>query len=97
MAEVQRERHLTRAGNLERHSHEERARVKESYRRYSTLPPDRQAAMRSAFRDLHAIPPDQREGVLGSVRCNARAAGGRSRENSLNLQKSPRIPFDFLN
>jgi hypothetical protein len=43
-------------------------RVDLSGRRMLTLPPDRQAQMKSAFRDLRAVPLDQRQTVLNSGR-----------------------------
>ncbi len=68
LPEEQRQRRLARAETLERMSPQDRMRVNLSARRWSALPADRQALMRSAFRDLRAVPLDQRQTVLNSAR-----------------------------
>lgn len=68
MPEAQRERRLARAENIERLAPQQREQVRDSARRWTALPADRQAAMKSAFRDLRNVPPDQRETVLNSAR-----------------------------
>ena len=68
MPQAQRERRLARAENLERLSPNERSQITDSARRWTTLPADRQAMMKSAFRDLRAVPLDQRQTVLNSSR-----------------------------
>jgi hypothetical protein len=68
MPQQQRDRRLAREEILEHMSPQDRMRVNSSARRFSALPPDRQALLKNAFRDLSAVPPDQRPIVLNSSR-----------------------------
>lgn len=68
LPEEQRERRLARNEMIERLTPQERMQTNLAMRRWSTLPADRQSAMRRAFQDLRAVPPEQRGTVLGSVR-----------------------------
>ena len=68
MPEQVRQRRLARAEMIERLSPQERMQINLSNRRWASLPPDRQALMKSAFRDLREVPLDQRQTVLNSAR-----------------------------
>jgi hypothetical protein len=68
MPEAQRQRRLARAEMIERLSPQERMQINLSNRRWATLPPDRQALLKSAFRNLREVPLDQRQTVLNSSR-----------------------------
>jgi hypothetical protein len=68
LPEAERQRRLERNETIERLSPQERMQASMAARRWSTMPADRQAAMRRAFNDLRSVPMDQRATVLNSAR-----------------------------
>ena len=68
LTEEQRQRRLARTEIIEHLSPQDRMQVERSYRRWPTLPVERQALMKAAFRDLRSVPVDQRQTVLNSSR-----------------------------
>jgi hypothetical protein len=68
LTDEQRQRRLARAQMLALLPRQEQMRINHSALRWTELPPERQAQMKSAFHDLRAVPVDQRPTMLNSAR-----------------------------
>jgi hypothetical protein len=68
LTEEQRQRRLARTELLEHIPPQEQMRINLSARRWTELPPERQALMKNAFHDLRTVPPAQRPMELNSAR-----------------------------